>query len=316
LADGRIVVAGASISTSSSFAVARFNTDGSPDLTFDNTPASDVKDDGIITTGFGLGSNDVARAVAIQADGKIVAAGVTCGSNLEACSFAVARYVSLGGSAGPPTNARMAALPQFASSLTFPIRWSARMGSNLIKNYDVRYRSSVVGHATLVGYQAVLNGYTSTAADWTRYVAGATYCFSVRARDTAGAVSAWSPDVCTATPVDDRSLARTGAWSLKSYTTAYQGTLIGSKVKGATASFTGYFHALEVVVLTCPGCGALDVFVGNNRVRRISLASSNAQLVSVPIASYRDALSRTVTLRVASATGAKVFVDAIGMSLV
>lgn len=74
--DGKIVVVGGSSATpggTSSFAIARFNTDGTPDPAFDG--------DGLaIITDFGS-----AYAVAIQADGKIVIAGASLGD------FALAR---------------------------------------------------------------------------------------------------------------------------------------------------------------------------------------------------------------------------------
>jgi uncharacterized delta-60 repeat protein len=73
-ADGKIVVAGES---DGSFALARYNPDGSLDSTFDH--------DGKVTTVFG-GGDGAANAVAIQADGKIVVAGTAGGE------FAVARY--------------------------------------------------------------------------------------------------------------------------------------------------------------------------------------------------------------------------------
>lgn len=77
-ADGRIVVAGVS---GSSFALARFNQDGSLDTTFDA--------DGKLVTNFGSASAN-AYAIDIALDGKIVVAGDTrAGSNTD---FAVARY--------------------------------------------------------------------------------------------------------------------------------------------------------------------------------------------------------------------------------
>jgi uncharacterized delta-60 repeat protein/uncharacterized repeat protein (TIGR01451 family) len=89
--DGRIVVAGmANIDPSSNegydFALARYNPDGSLDSTFGTG--------GIVTTDF-FGFTDGASAVAIQADGKIVAAGQAsiAPSNPEVyCDFALARY--------------------------------------------------------------------------------------------------------------------------------------------------------------------------------------------------------------------------------
>ncbi len=79
--DGKIVAAGhAQAGPNFDFAVVRYNADGSLDTTFDG--------DGKVTTPV-LSLDDVAHAVAIQADGKIVAAGTAYspGSN-----FAVVRY--------------------------------------------------------------------------------------------------------------------------------------------------------------------------------------------------------------------------------
>jgi len=80
-ADGKIVAAGYADNFGFNFALARYNPDGSLDTTFN--------DDGWLTTVFG-GSYDVAYAVALQADGKIVAAGVAYTDS--DFNFALARY--------------------------------------------------------------------------------------------------------------------------------------------------------------------------------------------------------------------------------
>ena len=79
--DGKIVVAGNGGSTGNSvdFALARYNTDGSLDTSFSG--------DGKQKTDFG--DFDVATGVALQADGKIVAVGVTRAGGGD---FALARY--------------------------------------------------------------------------------------------------------------------------------------------------------------------------------------------------------------------------------
>ena len=77
-ADGKIVVAGHAIGLTESFALARYNTDGSLDSGFGTG--------GKLTTD--LGGHDSAAAVVIQPDGKIVAAGG--GGSLD---FALARYL-------------------------------------------------------------------------------------------------------------------------------------------------------------------------------------------------------------------------------
>ena len=76
--DGRVVVAG---SSGSDFALARYNTNGSLDASFDG--------DGLVTTDFG-GGQDAAFDLAIQPDGKIVVAGTTAQGGSS--DFAVARY--------------------------------------------------------------------------------------------------------------------------------------------------------------------------------------------------------------------------------
>jgi uncharacterized delta-60 repeat protein len=76
--DGKIVAAGRG---GNRFALARYNADGTPDATFSS--------DGKVMTNF-TGRPEFARGVAIQATGKIVAAGVAAGR------FALARYNSDG----------------------------------------------------------------------------------------------------------------------------------------------------------------------------------------------------------------------------
>ena len=78
--DGRIVAVGYSGNGSTyDFAIARYNTDGGLDTTFDT--------DGKVTTA--IGSYNTAFAVALQSDGKIIAAGSANGSQMD---FALVRY--------------------------------------------------------------------------------------------------------------------------------------------------------------------------------------------------------------------------------
>ncbi len=80
--DGKILVLGyCSNSESNDFALARYNTDGSLDTTFDS--------DGIVTTSIGIG-NDFGLSVTVQSNGKILAAGYS------EDKFALVRYNSDG----------------------------------------------------------------------------------------------------------------------------------------------------------------------------------------------------------------------------
>jgi uncharacterized delta-60 repeat protein len=83
--DGKIVAAGNTISAGSDFALARYNPDGSLDTAGFGVLGK------VITDFSGTGtSSDQANAVAIQQDGKIVAAGFSNNSGTNA--FALARY--------------------------------------------------------------------------------------------------------------------------------------------------------------------------------------------------------------------------------
>ncbi len=82
--DGKIVAAGLVEENGvNRFALARYNGDGSLDATFNG--------DGKATTDFG-GINGSALSVAVQRDGKIVAAGYAMESGV--LKFALARYDS------------------------------------------------------------------------------------------------------------------------------------------------------------------------------------------------------------------------------
>ncbi len=84
--DGKIIVAGSSYDDGGSgddmFTLARYNTNGSLDNTFDA--------DGIVTTTFTGSINDVAHAIVLQSDGKIIVAGSH--HNGTTLDFALARY--------------------------------------------------------------------------------------------------------------------------------------------------------------------------------------------------------------------------------
>ena len=77
-ADGKILVAG---SSGGAFALARYNTDGSLDTSFDT--------DGKLTTSFP--NSSYGQGVTVQADGKILIAGWTYGDNYS-YDFALVRY--------------------------------------------------------------------------------------------------------------------------------------------------------------------------------------------------------------------------------
>ncbi len=87
LANGKIIVAGNNgMASTADFALARYNSDGSPDLSFGVQ--------GVATLDFG-GSAESINSIAVQTDGRIVAAGKSNINHIEQ-DFAAARFDSDG----------------------------------------------------------------------------------------------------------------------------------------------------------------------------------------------------------------------------
>jgi uncharacterized delta-60 repeat protein len=106
--DGKIVAAGYSDASGSyDFALARYNSNGTLDTTFNST--------GKVLTDFsGSGSGDFASAVAIQSDGKIVAAGFSDASGTP-YDFGLARY-NTNGTLDPTFHSSGKVLTDFSGS--------------------------------------------------------------------------------------------------------------------------------------------------------------------------------------------------------
>lgn len=115
--DGNIIVGGTATGPSnvkdgagpSVFLIVRLLPSGQPDLSFGDDGA------GAVFTGFGTGSSASLKAVTLQRDGKLVAAGRSCLNGL--CGFALARYV-LG--APVPVATTTTTLPGGPTTTTLP----------------------------------------------------------------------------------------------------------------------------------------------------------------------------------------------------
>ncbi len=129
--DGKIVAAGwALIGSKSNFALARYNANGSLDTTFDS--------DGKVTTAIGT-NTDQAFAVALQSDGKIVAAGV---SRNAMDDFAVVRYNTDG---------------SLDTSFDMDGKVTNDFGANIDKAQAVAIQPD--GKIVLAGYASIVSGF-------------------------------------------------------------------------------------------------------------------------------------------------------------
>ena len=171
--DGKIVVAGAAFKTFATppdFALVRYNSDGTIDTGFGSG--------GTITTDV-AGDTDVAQAIAIQADGKIVAAGRSFRSNFD---LTLARYRN---EVTPPTTdttpptAPTGLTASFNSTTNaIDLSWTAATDNVAVTGYRIYRDGGPVPVATV-------NGIT-----FSDVAAAGTHTYAVTAIDAAGNESA------------------------------------------------------------------------------------------------------------------------------
>jgi uncharacterized delta-60 repeat protein len=112
--DGKLIVLGAENSTNSPFVLLRFRADGSLDTTFGNDGT------GTVRTSFG-GAATSGVALAFQADGKLLAAGLTSSDiYFKNADFALARYLDGSNSTPSPSPSVTPAATPKARPLTTP----------------------------------------------------------------------------------------------------------------------------------------------------------------------------------------------------
>ena len=101
---------------------------------------------------------------------------------------------------------------------------------------------------------------------------GSTYCYVVRAIDTAGLTSKWSKPECTSVAQDDKSLIRSGATKKVSSTSFIGGSALQLRSKKSSVSVDLWSRNVWLVTTTCPTCGDVGIKKGKS-VKWISLKS-------------------------------------------
>ncbi|MFI8825081.1 calcium-binding protein [Streptomyces sp. NPDC053431] len=138
--DGRIVTAGW---YAGDFALARFDTGGSLDPGFDG--------DGRVTTDFG-GPDDQAGAVALQSDGKILAAGIAGPAAATTTDRALARYLGGGGIEPPGVDVSVAKTGPTTASIGDTVTYTVTVRNNSTTTMatSVQLTDTLTGTATLL----------------------------------------------------------------------------------------------------------------------------------------------------------------------
>ncbi|GAA5148550.1 hypothetical protein GCM10023340_22520 [Nocardioides marinquilinus] len=158
---------------------------------------------------------------------------------------------------------------------------------------------------TLRGVSKACNGGSVTY----RNPAAGTQVFSVRATDAAGNADATPATRRFTVPVDDTGFAKQqGVWQRKTLGTAFRGSYLTTKRKGAWLTYrvTGA-TSLSLVVGTGPKQGRLEVLLGNQRLKAFGTSSATRkQPVVVKIASFGAPRSGVVRVRTLGTTEVRV----------
>jgi uncharacterized delta-60 repeat protein len=182
-ADGKIIAAGQIMRAGGGqwqFGLLRYNTNGSLDTSFGNG--------GIVQTPPASGSNNCeGRAVAIQADGRIVVVGKTFNSGTGFSNFMTARYL-----AGPEIGTFTASASTVTAGSTLTLTASNLTDGDLsgtgyaTVTQVAFYAVDQSGNQTLLGYGAYSNG--AWTLNYTVSLASGSYTLYAQATDSAGII--------------------------------------------------------------------------------------------------------------------------------
>jgi hypothetical protein len=213
-----------------------------------------------------------------------------------------------------------------AASLTAPttvaqaassahLAWTGSDTGSGVAKYQVRYqRAAYSGGFGAWSTPTAWQNLTVRSLTSSALVAGYDYCWSVRAIDRAGNTGAWSRPKCTAIALDDRSLARSSGWTLRTGSVYYANTATTTTRKGAYLTRT---HAavdrIGLVATTCSSCGQVAVYVGSTRVGLVSLYSSSTHYRVLKLLPVFGLRSGTVSVKVSS-SGKLLAVDGLVLS--
>jgi hypothetical protein len=207
----------------------------------------------------------------------------------------------------------IASIPAFTQFTSQRITYAAVDNKTGVKTYDVRWQRGSPSQAYSAWvYPSSWQGTTATAKTLTGMTAGWTYCFSVRVRDVAGNVSAWSQPLCTGKMFDDRSFTATGSWTRPGGKAGFYGkTYSRSSTYGASLTKSGTFSRVAVTALKCPTCGTVNIYSGATLLKTLSLKSSSTGITTW-ISKVRT--QKTTTVKVQVMTRRKpVVIDSFGL---
>lgn len=216
-----------------------------------------------------------------------------------------------------PTRSTTGPTAAFTVGTSTPVKWSGADASSGLASFDVRHRRAPYT-GDFGAYTTMWSAVTVTNRNFTTLVPGYTYCFSSRARDVAGNVSAWSTEKCTAAPLDDVSLVTSAGWTRATGVPAfYRTTYTQTSTLNARLTRTGVqAKRIAIVATRCPTCGKVEIYRGTTMVATVSLYNGTSQNQWLSPAYVATGVSPTSTLsiKVISPSGKTVRIDGLAVS--
>ena len=165
-----------------------------------------------------------------------------------------------------------------------------------ISGTTVRYRFAT-WHAGFSSWRTLTT--TKATSATLPLTVGYAYCVQVQTRDLSGNPSAWSPQMCTVRPLDDRNLAASSGWARKTGSKYYKLTFTKTWAAGRTLSIANTrARVIGVLATTCSTCGIVKVYIGSYFVGRVNLQASGThykQLFMLEPFSIRSGTVKLVT---------------------
>lgn len=263
--------------------------------------------DGRLRTDFG--GHEFATAVAIEEDGRIVAAEEIYGGNI-----ALARYFGGDDATKPvvksPVQSLLTTSALGTSAVPASLSWSATDSEGTVTDYDLQ-RSTDGG-----AYQNMNLPGATTKTVTHSLLSDHNYRYRVRASDDSGNRSFWKYGPRFAVDTHQESstaIAYTGAWTKQSVSGAYGGAVKYATASGATAKLTFTGRNVAWVAPRSSTRGKAEVWLDGKKVAAVDLYSATAQARRVVYAanSLDPSVTHTLTVKVMGTSGRpRVDVDA------
>jgi GH25 family lysozyme M1 (1,4-beta-N-acetylmuramidase) len=183
--------------------------------------------------------------------------------------------------------------------------------SENLATYRVRYRASSK-RGGFGDYQEPVEETDKTSVR-IRATRGSTYCFEVRAKDTAGNESEWSNERCTTVPLDDRDLRRSSGWTRDSARSFYLDTSTETTRRGASLLARNVAaREIHLIAQRCPRCGKVAVHFDGRRIGTINLRANRKINQSVMLVARFRSLRRG-NIELVTVTNRPVSVDGLAL---